>query len=189
MTHDIENYPCHLLKLAVLYTQIMLLALSVLLGLILFGQLSDFTLIFKLNSKVVLTGFMIGVFCVAVDLILMKYLPEKAFYDGGINIRLFSCLSPTQILFVTMLIAFSEELLFRGVIQTHFGILTASIVFIAVHVRYLKNIFLFINVAILSFLLGFVYEYTESLWSVIIIHFIIDYILGIYIHYSYKEGV
>ncbi|MDZ5712038.1 CPBP family intramembrane glutamic endopeptidase [Jeotgalibacillus haloalkalitolerans] len=182
-------YPCHVLKRAVIYTQLLILSVAAVLAILLFDSPEQFFSLFSINFTVVIIGLAAGLACVAADLILMKLLPEKAFDDGGINQQLFQCLKPQQILLITLLIAFSEELLFRGVIQTQIGFIPASLIFIAVHVRYLKNIYLLINVTILSFLLGYVYEYTESLWSVFIIHFIIDYILGIYIHYSNKEGV
>ncbi|WP_404403566.1 lysostaphin resistance A-like protein [Jeotgalibacillus malaysiensis] len=182
-------YPCHVLKQAVIYTQILIIFVASLLALLLFNNINQFTDIFTISVQVLLIGVLIGLICVVADLLLMRVLPKRAFDDGGINERLFTCLNPMQILIITILIAFSEELLFRGVLQTHIGFIPANILFIAVHFRYLKNFYLLINVTILSFLLGYVYEYTESLWSVFIIHFIIDYILGIYIHYSNKEGV
>lgn len=182
-------YPCHVLKQAVIYTQILILSVAFILALLLFDRFSQFTDIFNISVQVLLVGVFIGLICVLADLLLMRLLPKRAFDDGGINEQLFTCLNPIQILFITILIAFSEELLFRGVLQTHIGFIPASILFIAVHFRYLKNFYLLINVTILSFLLGYVYESSESLWSVFIIHFIIDYILGIYIHYSNKEGV
>lgn len=188
MDHN-HVYPCHLLKQAVVYTQFLILGIAAVLSLFLFNHFREFTAIFSIDSSIVLIGVTIGALCVTVDLLLIRFLPEKAFDDGGINQRLFSCLNPYEIFFITLLIAFSEEFLFRGVLQTQVGIIPASIIFIAVHFRYLKNVYLLINVTILSFLLGYVYEYTESLWSVFVIHFIIDYILGIYIHYSNKEGV
>ncbi len=182
-------YPCSVLIRAVVLSQLIIVVAALLLAGILFQSTNEFMAIFSFDMNVLAIGLIVGAVCVAADLLLMKILPEQAFYDGGINERLFTCLQPIQIFFLTLLIAFSEELLFRGVLQTHTGFVLASIVFIAVHVRYLKNTYLLINVTILSFLLGYVYESTESLWSVFIIHFIIDYILGIYIHYSNKEGV
>ncbi|KIL48961.1 CAAX amino terminal protease family protein [Jeotgalibacillus alimentarius] len=173
---------------AVYVTQIILIIISIFLGFILFNSFSDFALLLQINADIFITGLITGAAIVLIDLLLMKVFPEQSFDDGGINRTLFSYIRPAHILLLTGLIAFSEELLFRGVLQTHIGLIGASMIFIAIHFRYLKNLVLLVNITCLSFILGFVYEYTESLWSVFTIHFIIDYILGIYIHYTYKEG-
>ena len=49
------------------------------------------------------------------------------------------------ILVITFIIGFAEEFLFRGVVQTHFGIVIASFVFAVLHIRYIKKPFLFLN--------------------------------------------
>ncbi|MBM7577462.1 CPBP family intramembrane glutamic endopeptidase [Jeotgalibacillus terrae] len=183
-----QSYTGRELISAVYATQIILIIISIFLGFILFNSFSDFTQLFQINTEILIISFITGAAIVLIDLLLMKVFPEQSFDDGGVNRTLFSSLRPAHILLLTGLIAFSEELLFRGILQTHIGLMGASMIFIAIHFRYLKNLFLLVNVTCLSFILGFVYESTESLWSVIIIHFIIDYILGIYIHYTYKEG-
>ena len=61
---------------------------------------------------------------VLIDLLLMKMLPENQLDDGGINERIFANLSLLHIVILSLVIAISEELLFRGVIQTNFGLLS-----------------------------------------------------------------
>lgn len=87
-----------------------------------------------------------------------------------------------------MLIAFSEELLFRGVIQTHFGLLMASAIFAALHVRYLSKWFLFTMVVLLSFFLGYLYDVTGNLWVTIFAHFLIDFVLAVHIRLDYLQA-
>jgi uncharacterized protein len=79
--------------------------------------------------------------------------------------------------------------LFRGVIQTHFGLFVASIVFALLHVRYLEKWFLFVMVVLLSFFLGYIYQWTNSLWVTIFAHFLIDFILAIDIRLHYVRNM
>ncbi|MEH7255142.1 CPBP family intramembrane glutamic endopeptidase, partial [Neobacillus niacini] len=70
---------------------------------------------------------------------------------------------------------------FRGVIQTKVGLILASLIFAIIHYRYLFNWFLFSNIVILSFLIGFIYDWTNNLAVTMIMHFTIDFLLGLYI--------
>jgi len=80
-------------------------------------------------------------------------------------------------------------MLFRGVIQQHTNVWIASLIFALVHYRYLFNPFLFFNVTLLSFLIGLLYEYTANLYVTITAHFIIDFLLGIYIKVKYRKTI
>ncbi|KLR73506.1 CAAX protease, partial [Geobacillus sp. T6] len=84
------------------------------------------------------------------------------------------------------LIAVTEEWLFRGVVQTHWGLGPASIIFAVLHVRYLEKWFLFLMVMLVSLFLGMLYEQTGSLWVTITAHFLIDFVLALHIR-SGKE--
>ncbi|GEL76132.1 CPBP family intramembrane glutamic endopeptidase [Tenuibacillus multivorans] len=137
--------------------------------------------LFKLNwNELLLLGLIPGVTVVMIDLIFIKWIPEKYYDDGGINNRIFTSLSIPQIFLIALVVSFSEELLFRGVIQTSFGYVIASVLFALVHFRYLNKIVLLVSVLILSFLLGYIYEITNNLLVPIVAHFIIDFLLGIY---------
>ncbi|MGJ9384859.1 lysostaphin resistance A-like protein [Salipaludibacillus sp. CF4.18] len=132
----------------------------------------------------ILMGFVIGLSVVFLELILYKILPSSWFDDGGINSRIFLKRSPLHILVLTVVIAFSEEFLFRGVLQTNFGLWIASFLFAIIHIRYLSNLFLFSFTVLLSISLGFLYYFTDNLLTVIVAHFTIDFILGLMIRYS-----
>jgi membrane protease YdiL (CAAX protease family) len=90
---------------------------------------------------------------------------------------------------LTALIAISEEILFRGVLQTHFGIWVASLIFAILHFRYLSKWLLFTMVVSISFLLGIVYDLTETLYTTIIAHFLIDLVFAIQIRLQFVKGV
>lgn len=170
------------LKKNLIFTQFIFIIVSALLSLFLFDDFYEWLLYFKWDAAEILYyGCFSGLAITAISFILMKVFPAEAFDDGGINIRIFSGKKIRFILFISLLIAISEELLFRGVIQTTFGFIFASIFFAVIHVRYLKKPVLFISVLFVSFYIGFLFELTENLFVTITVHFIVDFLLGLYI--------
>lgn len=170
-------------------TQIILLTISAVLGMILFDSLDEFTKIFIWNDRKILTvGAAAGIAVVAIDLLLMKVLPPSYYDDGGLNVRVFRNKAVWQIALIAAVVAVSEEILFRGVIQTHAGLIVTSVIFALVHYRYLFNWFLFTNIILLSFLIGFIYLQSNNLLVTIIMHFLIDFLLGLSIKFRVKAA-
>ncbi|SDL65437.1 CPBP family intramembrane glutamic endopeptidase [Sediminibacillus halophilus] len=124
-------------------------------------------------------GIIPGLIIVMIDVMLMKWLPEQAFDDGGLNKKIFTNSSIAEILLIALIVAVSEEALFRGVLQTELGYLTASIIFALVHVRYLTKPYLLLSIVLISFYFGWLYELTGNLLVTIAAHFVVDFILGI----------
>lgn len=171
-------------------TQLILFIISIVLSLFLFQDLKSFRQIWDWNvSEIVFLGGATGIIVIIVDFGFMKVLPSHYFDDGGINEKVFQTRSYTHIFILSFMIALTEEWLFRGVIQTHYGLLFASIVFALLHVRYLKKWFLFVMVVSLSFVLGFLYELTHNLWVTIFAHFLIDFIFGVQIRRKYVKKI
>lgn len=164
-------------------TQIILLAISLILGFILFDHFSYLQNLNISDPRIITVGLPAGAAVVLLDLLLMKWLPSSFYDDGGLNERIFSSISIGHILVIAFFVAFSEELLFRGIIQTKTGLILASIIFAIIHYRYLFNWFLFMNIVLLSFFIGTIYEWTGNLAVTIIMHFVIDFLLGLYIRY------
>jgi uncharacterized protein len=165
-------------------TQILLLTISSILGMIVFDSIKEFTELFIWDDWNILKyGLGAGAAVVALDLVLMKYLPKSYYDDGGLNERIFRNRSVSEIMLIAAVVAASEEILFRGVIQTNTGLIISSIIFAVVHYRYLFNWFLFTNIILLSFLIGYIYMVTQNLAVTIIMHFVIDFILGLIIKF------
>lgn len=166
-------------------TQVLLMTVSFLLGIWLFDSWTEFTNIFQWNDRRIITyGGSAGLGVVLLDFIFMKFFPKHYFDDGGLNERLFKNKTVWQIAIIAFVVAITEEILFRGVIQTHFGLVISSIIFAIVHYRYLFNLFLFINVVTLSFFIGYLYFLTGNILVTIVMHFIIDFLLGLMIRYK-----
>src|SRR5690625_1128305 len=144
---------------SIIYSQILFLIISICLSFILFNQFSDWFNYFEWNTwEIFYYGVIPGILIVLIDIILMTIFSAEHFDDGGINKRVFKNRSISSIFLLTILIAVSEELLFRGVIQTTFGFVFASILFALVHYRYLKKPVLIISVIFISFYLGYLFE-------------------------------
>ena len=168
---------------ALIMTQMLLLLIASVLGFFIFDDIKEFFSLFDFyDSSIILVGIPAGLIVVIYDLISMKYLPQSFFDDGGINKRIFSSLNGRQIVLVVLIVSVVEELLFRGVIQTYVGLGMASFIFAIIHIRYLYNIYLFLNILLLSFFIGIVYEWTGNLLVTIVMHFTIDLILGFIIN-------
>ncbi|TFB23945.1 CPBP family intramembrane metalloprotease [Filobacillus milosensis] len=168
-------------------SQIIFIVLAITLSIFLFDRHESLFKLFEWNvNDIFWFGIVPGLLVVVIDILLIKFLHEKHYDDGGINSRIFKAISVPHIFFISLVISFSEELLFRGVIQTSFGFIFASLLFALVHFRYLKKIVLLVSVLLLSFLIGYMYEITENLLVSISAHFTIDFLLGIY-YRLYRE--
>jgi membrane protease YdiL (CAAX protease family) len=169
-------------------SQLAFLVIGVILAFILFDNIASFLRILSWKPlEVLVIGTLVGIGVVGIDLLLMKWLPRDLFDDGGINEKMFQTRSVPHIFLLAIFISTAEEFLFRGVIQTHFGIWVASIVFALLHIRYLHKWVLFLSVVTLSFLLGYLYEATGSLFVTIWAHFLIDVLLALKIRYDYVK--
>lgn len=164
-------------------TQIILLVISLILGFLLFNDVSFLNFDWK-DSRIISIGVPCGIAVVLADLFFMNILPSSYYDDGGLNERIFKNRNVLHILVIAAFVAFSEELLFRGIIQTKVGLIAASIIFAIIHYRYLFNWFLFVNIVLLSFIIGFVYYKTGNLAITIWMHFLIDFLLGLYIKFK-----
>ncbi|MFD1707109.1 CPBP family intramembrane glutamic endopeptidase [Siminovitchia sediminis] len=166
-------------------TQFILLLISLILGLFLLGQPSDIMNRFQVSLQWIFWGVINGMAVVLIDILLIKVLPEKYYDDGGINHKIFKTMPTWHIPIVSFVVAFSEELLFRGLLQTAFGLIAASLIFAVIHVRYWSHWYLALNVLLLSVWIGIVYEFADQqLWPVIAMHFTIDFLLGMYIKFG-----
>lgn len=168
-------------------TQIILLVVSLILSIFLFKGYSFWQQMNWFDIHIITVGVAAGLIVVIIDYFFTKWLPSSYYDDGGLNERLFRNQSELKILFISLLVAFSEELLFRGIIQTKIGLIWACLLFAGVHYRYLFNWFLFINIVLLSFFIGFIFAWTNNLAVTIVMHFIIDFLSGIQIKWKNKN--
>ncbi|SEA60397.1 hypothetical protein SAMN05421743_10676 [Thalassobacillus cyri] len=169
-------------------TQLIILSLSIIGSWLLFDSFWNgwITQLHPSVREILIYGIIPGLIVVAIDLILMKFVPAKYYDDGGINTKVFKSRSLLGIIGITLLVAISEEMLFRGVLHAEFGYFIASIIFAVMHIRYLKKFVLLISVLFVSFFIGYMYEITGNLLTTMAAHFIIDLLLAFYIRYKMR---
>lgn len=114
----------------------------------------------------------------AADLLISRIVPEELTDDGGVNDRLFGNRPVWHIAVISLVVAFCEELLFRGAIQHAWGPYWTSILFAAIHVRYLRHWVLTGMVFGISYGLGWIHSAAGTLLAPIFAHFLIDFIMG-----------
>lgn len=170
-------------------TQVVLLVISIILGMIFYKDINFVSHFFDWHDREILTiGVPAGIAVVLLDLLFMKILPKSFYDDGGLNEKIFRDKKILHIAFIALFVAFSEELLFRGIIQSQLGLIAASIIFAIIHYRYLFNWFLFINIILLSFVIGYLYSMTNNLAVTFVMHFIVDFFLGYFIMIKNKKS-
>ncbi|MBW7454432.1 CPBP family intramembrane glutamic endopeptidase [Paenibacillus sepulcri] len=161
-------------------------AVTFIIGLIwiLFQHRNPF-LLYALPSgwKFLLWGLGLAAAVIAVDLLVSRFVPEEAGDDGGVNDRIFKNRPIWHIVVLSLIVSICEETLFRGAIQHNLGPYWTSIVFAAIHVRYLRHWIPTGLVFSISYALGWIYIQTGSLWAPIIAHFVIDMVMGFVIRF------
>ncbi|ARK30268.1 CPBP family intramembrane glutamic endopeptidase [Halalkalibacter krulwichiae] len=178
------------LVLNVYLSQFIMLLLAIILSFFVFDHWIDFLELFQGNLlTVVFLSGAIATVIVMVDLLMERVFPKEWLDDGGINERVFRGLTIPKLFLLCAVVAIAEELLFRAVIQSTFGLIIASSVFALIHIRYLDKPVLFINVCLASFLLGGLFYWTGSITVTIFTHFLIDVILGLIIRNRYLKQV
>src|SRR5690625_1752747 len=167
---------------SVIYTQLLLLLFSVGLSFFFFSNMKDWLQYFRWDlQEIFYYGVLPGMIIVSMNIFLMNFFPKESYDDGGINERIFKNKSLQYILLIVILVSVSEELLFRGVIQSTFGYVFASALFALIHFRYLRKPLLLISVILTSFYIGYLFKVTENLNVTIVTHFIVNFILGLII--------
>jgi len=98
---------------------------------------------------------------------------------------LFSNTQIMDIVAISALAGFAEELLFRGIIQVKFGIVWASVIFGILHC--LTPAY-FMIATIMGFYLGALYHYYQSILVPVQLHFMYDFCVLVYLRYFVKSS-
>ncbi len=140
------------------------------------------------GGKFALWGAGLAVCVLAVDYMISRWVPEEAADDGGVNERIFRARPVWHIAVICIVVSFCEELLFRGAIQHAIGPYWTSIVFAAIHVRYLRHWIPTGLVFSISYGLGWIGLHTGTLWAPIVAHFLIDFMMGLIIRFRRESA-
>lgn len=178
---DLKNISRQVLIINILLSQLVLLLAGA--GLTWFIYLrnginiTDFFLIKDIRT-VLIYSFGGSTLLIIIQLLFIKLVSMERLHEE-INILIFEKLTYIELLFVFLLGAAIEEFLFRLVIQQQIGIILTSIIFVVVHVRYLKKVFVIIEVFLLSFILGYIFIRTGIIWPSVVSHFTVNYVMAV----------
>src|SRR5690625_7247858 len=111
--------------------------------------MTDWINLFEFNLYDILYyGVLPAFIIILINIILDKFVPKQFLDDGGINEKLFINQSVYSIFIIAAVVAISEELLFRGVVQTTNGYLFSILLFAAIHIIYLNKAVLLLGVLV-----------------------------------------
>ena len=97
--------------------------------------------------------------------------------------EIFDNMNLAELVVISLLAGIGEEMLFRGVLQTHFGIIIASIVFGLMHSVSVAYVIVTI---IMGLYIGIIFESGGSLLVPMQLHFIYDLAALVYLKYIVK---
>ncbi|AFC29858.1 abortive infection protein [Paenibacillus mucilaginosus 3016] len=138
-------------------------------------------------GTILIWGGSFALIVLAADLLISRWVPPEVTDDGGVNKMIFGNRALWHIALLSLIVSICEEVLFRGAIQAAWGPYWTSILFAAIHIRYLQHWLMTGLVFSISYGLGWIYIQTGSLWTPIFAHFLIDFLMGCILRYRREE--
>lgn len=183
---DVHSLDDKMLLLNLYLTQ---LAVFIAGSIIVLFQKPSITAMFSLKQGIYIPiwGVVFAAVVLLVDVLVSRWVPPEVTDDGGINEMIFRNRPLWHIAVLSLIVAICEEWLFRGAIQASWGPYWTSILFAAIHIRYLQHWLMTGLVFSISYGLGWIYIQTGSLWTPIAAHFVIDFIMGCIIRYRRED--
>jgi membrane protease YdiL (CAAX protease family) len=185
---NLDNLDDKTLLLNLYITQLLTLIVGLI---IIWIQKNNLLSLFNVDAgwRIVIWGVIFAAAVLGLDLFISRWVPKEVSDDGGINERIFGQRAFWHIALISFIVSVCEELLFRGAIQHVWGPYWTSILFAAIHIRYLQHWLMTGMVFSISYGLGWIYLHTGTLWTPIVAHFIIDLTMGCILRYSKEEEV
>ena len=140
------------------------------------------------SAKLVLSIFLATGFLLILSYAFEDFFPGYKGLKNEITELLGSISFPTAI-YLALISAVGEELLFRGALQPYFGLVLTSIIFGLLHVGPTSGISMWsIWAFVAGLLLGWMFEESQLLWPSIATHFLVNGVSLNLIRHSYKES-
>lgn len=138
--------------------------------------------------RIVLWGLVFAGVVLLFDLLVSRWVPKEVTDDGGVNDKIFAKRPLWHIALISFVVAVCEETLFRGAVQQAWGPYWTSILFAFIHFRYLQHWLMTGLVFGISYGLGWIYIQTGTLWTPILAHFAIDFVMGCIIRFGKEDS-
>jgi membrane protease YdiL (CAAX protease family) len=128
-------------------------------------------------------GLIIGVFVAA---LIIHWRPLRVVAEQPMQLVAWETLRTSDYVLVALMAAVSEELLFRGALQPLISLLPMAAIFGLLHFTSIAHVIL---AGLLGLLLGWLYQWSGSLWPSMAAHFWVDLATGLLLARSLKPGV
>ncbi len=91
-----------------------------------------------------------------------------------------------DLVLISLIAGFAEEMLFRGILQARFGIIVASVIFGLAHSVTPAYVLI---ATVMGFYIGYVFKESGNILVPIQLHFIYDLLALVYLRYSFKDKI
>ena len=169
----------------IILSQVIIGVVGLLLIFTLFKDVS-FSNLFKLTfSAKTLVVILVGSsLLILLQIVFHKFLTGEKLFDE-LNVILMHKFNLKELFFIFLGGSLAEEFLFRGILQPVLGIFITSILFVIIHFRYYKKLYILAEVFLMGIILGFTYAITSLLWVPIVCHFLVNYLTAVLIKKGY----
>jgi len=128
-------------------------------------------------------GLIIGALVAA---LVIHWQPMRVVAEQLMQLVAWETLRTFDYVLIALMAAVGEELLFRGALQPLIGLLPVAVIFGLLHFTSIAHVIL---AGMLGLLLGWLYQWSGSLWSPMAAHFWVDLATGLLLARSLKPGV
>lgn len=148
----------------------------------------------KFNIKIFVLAIITGIILAALGYGFYKWMKKAKKFQAIVELfedvlsPAFNNLKPRDIVILSMVSGFSEEIFFRGLLFTHFGIIISSLAFGILHMPGFKFWIYAVWAALSGALFCFFLSISGSLWLPVIAH-IINNMIGMFILQKIKKAV
>lgn len=132
-------------------------------------------------ARAVVLGAVAAAVLLAADAGLSRFWSRLMTDQTGLNEKLFARRPLWHLTLICLVVSVCEELLFRGALQHAIGNYWTSVLFAAIHVRYLRHWLPTLAVFAISFALGWLLTAAGTLIAPTVAHFLIDFVNGLYL--------
>ena len=149
---------------------------------------------FQFSAQAILWGLAAALLSTSVSLFCivlgkrLSFLAELRKMNDEFLGPLVAMLSTLDILFLSVLSGFCEEVFFRGLMQQQIGLIPAAIIFGLFHDPVLKQKAYLLLAVLAGILLGYVYQYTGNIWSCITAHIVHNLVAMLALRYFYNKN-
>lgn len=129
---------------------------------------------------IIYTGLITGIGIRLLSLIISEAWPNYQEIIEGTVLRSLEGIDNWDLILLSLLPAIVEEMFFRGLLQSFFGIFFSSLIFAMLHWGFVKKLWIYgVHALIISLFFGWLYLTTGSLLTTVIAHFTNNFLAGL----------